>query len=144
MSDGATGFVVGDVSGHGLGSALLTALTQAHLHSLVEMHTDLCEILGRANRCLAKETDHFVTLFFGFPTAYFIATRAPNKRDLWLFLITIPFWTNILIRTFAMQEVIRNEGIVNSALMGLGLVDILPRFTLSASRTALRTAARSI
>ena len=64
-----------------------------------------------------------VTLFFGFPTAYFIATRAPNKRDLWLFLITIPFWTNILIRTFAMQEVIRNEGIVNSALMGMGLVD---------------------
>ena len=62
-------------------------------------------------------------LFFGFPTAYFIATRAPGKRDLWLFLITIPFWTNILIRTFAMQEVIRNEGIVNSALIGLGLVD---------------------
>lgn len=62
-------------------------------------------------------------LFFGFPTAYFIATRAPGKRDLWLFLITIPFWTNILIRTFAMQEVIRNEGIINSALMGLGLVD---------------------
>ena len=54
---------------------------------------------------------------------HLIATRAPNKRDLWLFLITIPFWTNILIRTFAMQEVIRNEGIVNSALMGMGLVD---------------------
>lgn len=65
MGDGATGFVVGDVSGHGLGTALLTALTQAHLRSLAEMHTDLREILGRTNRCLAKETDHFVTLFFG-------------------------------------------------------------------------------
>ena len=64
-----------------------------------------------------------VTLFFGFPTAYLIATRAPNKRDLWLFLITIPFWTNLLIRTFAVMEVIRNEGIVNSILLGLGLVD---------------------
>ena len=64
-----------------------------------------------------------ITLFLGFPTAYFIATRPAHKRDLWLFLITIPFWTNILIRTFAMQEVIRNEGIINSVLVGLGIVD---------------------
>lgn len=64
-----------------------------------------------------------LTLFFGFPTAYFIATRPPNKRDLWLFLITIPFWTNILIRTFAMLEVVRNEGILNSALIFFGIVD---------------------
>lgn len=63
------------------------------------------------------------TLMVGFPTAYFIATRVESQRNLWLFLITIPFWTNILIRTFAMQEVVRNEGIVNSALIGLGLVD---------------------
>jgi spermidine/putrescine transport system permease protein len=64
-----------------------------------------------------------LTLIFGFPTAYFISTRRPEHRDIWLFLITIPFWTNILIRTFAMQEVLRNEGIVNSALMELGLID---------------------
>jgi spermidine/putrescine transport system permease protein len=36
-----------------------------------------------------------VTLFLGFPTAYFIATRPPQQRDIWLFLVTIPFWTNI-------------------------------------------------
>ena len=63
------------------------------------------------------------TLIFGFPTAYFIATRPERTRELWLFLITIPFWTNLLIRTFAIQEVIRNEGIINSLLIGLGIVD---------------------
>jgi spermidine/putrescine transport system permease protein len=63
-----------------------------------------------------------LTLVFGFPTAYFIATRPERGRDLWLFLITIPFWTNLLIRTFAMQEVIRNEGVINVALMRLGLI----------------------
>jgi spermidine/putrescine transport system permease protein len=63
------------------------------------------------------------TLFFGFPTAYFIATRPENQRDGWLFIVTIPFWTNILIRTFAMQEVLRNEGIFNSALMALHIID---------------------
>jgi spermidine/putrescine transport system permease protein len=64
-----------------------------------------------------------MALVFGFPTAYFIATRNEKSRDLWLFLITIPFWTNLLIRTFAVMEVIRNEGIVNSLLLGLGIID---------------------
>jgi spermidine/putrescine transport system permease protein len=40
-----------------------------------------------------------------------------------LFLVTIPFWTNLLIRTFAIQEVIRNEGILNSALLAIGIID---------------------
>jgi spermidine/putrescine transport system permease protein len=61
-------------------------------------------------------------LIFGFPTAYFIATRPERQRDLWLFLITIPFWTNLLIRTFAVQEIIRNEGIINTALIKLGII----------------------
>jgi len=61
-------------------------------------------------------------LVFGFPTAYFIATRAPHNRSLWLFLITIPFWTNMLIRTFAIQEVIRSEGIVNTLLLKIGII----------------------
>ena len=64
-----------------------------------------------------------VTLIIGFPTAYFIATRPPNRRDLWLFLITIPFWTNLLIRTFAIQEVFRNEGVLNTVLIRVGLLD---------------------
>jgi spermidine/putrescine transport system permease protein len=64
-----------------------------------------------------------LTLVFGFPTAYFIATRPERTRDAWLFLVTIPFWTNLLIRTFAMQEVIRNEGVINTVLMSLGLID---------------------
>jgi spermidine/putrescine transport system permease protein len=64
-----------------------------------------------------------LTLAFGFPTAYFIATRPERSRGLWLFLITIPFWTNLLIRTYAMQEVIRNEGVINTTLMWLGVID---------------------
>lgn len=63
-----------------------------------------------------------MAVIFGFPTAYFIATRPEKSRDLWLFLITIPFWTNLLIRTFAVQEVIRNEGIINTILLKLGLI----------------------
>ncbi|MDP1670294.1 ABC transporter permease [Phaeovulum sp.] len=64
-----------------------------------------------------------VTLVLGLPTAWFIATRPARSRALWLFLITIPFWTNLLIRTFAIMEVIRNEGILNTALLALGLIE---------------------
>ncbi len=60
---------------------------------------------------------------FGFPTAYFIASRPASSRQTWLFLITVPFWTNMLIRTFAIQEIIRNEGIVNAMLLKAGLID---------------------
>jgi spermidine/putrescine transport system permease protein len=63
-----------------------------------------------------------LTLMIGFPTAYFISTQNPRRRDLLVFLITIPFWTNILIRTFAMQEVIRNEGVINTLLVWSGLI----------------------
>ena len=63
------------------------------------------------------------TLLVGFPTAYFIATRPRKTRSIWLFLITIPFWTNLLIRTFAILEVIRNEGLINTALQLLGIIN---------------------
>ncbi|MFN4129883.1 MAG: ABC transporter permease [Paracoccaceae bacterium] len=63
-----------------------------------------------------------LTFALGFPTAWFIATRPPTQRAMWLFLITIPFWTNLLIRTFAINEVIRNEGLMNTVLTGAGLI----------------------
>ena len=63
-----------------------------------------------------------ITLLLGLPTAYFIATRSGRQRMFWLFLITIPFWTNLLIRTFAILEMLRNEGIVNNSLRSLGVI----------------------
>jgi spermidine/putrescine transport system permease protein len=63
-----------------------------------------------------------LTLLVGFPTAWFIATREPRARALWLFLITIPFWTNLLIRTFAINQIIRNEGLLNTLLLKAGVI----------------------
>ena len=64
-----------------------------------------------------------ITFAVGFPTAWFIATRPPTSRAMWLFLITIPFWTNLLIRTFAISEIIRNQGLLNTALLKAGLIE---------------------
>ncbi|WP_333815930.1 ABC transporter permease [Tabrizicola sp.] len=62
------------------------------------------------------------TFVLGFPTAWFIATRPAQQRAMWLFLITIPFWTNLLIRTYAINEVLRKEGLVNLVLLKLGVI----------------------
>ncbi len=64
-----------------------------------------------------------LTAIFGIPTAYFIATRSPKSRNIWLFLITIPFWSNLLVRTYAIQELIRNKGVINNLLQWIGLTD---------------------
>lgn len=64
----------------------------------------------------------FFCFIVGFPTAWFIATRAARTRTALLFLITIPFWTNLLIRTFAINQIIRNEGFLNTALLKIGLI----------------------
>ena len=63
-----------------------------------------------------------ICLALGFPTAYFMATRPPAQRTLWVFLITIPFWSNLLVRTLAVMLIIRDEGLINDILMGLGVI----------------------
>ena len=78
-------------------------------------------ILGRSVGLAFATT--LLTALFGIPTAWFIATRHPSARAFWMFLITVPFWTNLLVRTIAIQEVIRADGTINRALMGLGLID---------------------
>jgi len=64
-----------------------------------------------------------VCLIVGFPTAWFIATRPPASRSLWLFAITIPYWVNLLIRTVSLKFLIRDNGPLNEALLGVGLID---------------------
>jgi spermidine/putrescine transport system permease protein len=63
-----------------------------------------------------------ICLVMGFPLAYVIA-RAPKRwQGLLLFLVIIPFWTNFLVRTYAWMFILRTEGLLNQALMALGLI----------------------
>lgn len=65
----------------------------------------------------------FFCLIIGFPTAYFIATRPQATRSMWVFLITVPYWVNLLIRTVSMKFLIRDNGPMNEGLLALGLID---------------------
>ncbi len=61
-------------------------------------------------------------LLIGFPTAYFIATRPPSARTVWLFMVTVPYWVNLLIRTVSMKFLIRDNGPVNEWLLATGMI----------------------
>jgi len=65
-----------------------------------------------------------VTVLTAFPVAYFVSFHVdPSRKSLWLFLITIPFWTSYLIRVFLWKVILGFNGVVNSGLMGLGIID---------------------
>jgi len=61
-------------------------------------------------------------LIIGFPTAYFIATRPAHQRNIWVFLITIPYWVNLLIRTVSMRFILRDQGPLNDFLQWSGVI----------------------
>ncbi|NBQ51927.1 MAG: ABC transporter permease, partial [Marivivens sp.] len=63
-----------------------------------------------------------MSLVIGFPTAYFIATRPEKERAIWVFLVTIPYWVNLLIRTVSMKFLLRDQGPLNDLLVGSGLL----------------------
>lgn len=59
-----------------------------------------------------------------FPVAYYIAVHAsPTWKRLLVVLAVIPFWTSFLIRTYSWILLLRSEGVINSGLMGAGLID---------------------
>ncbi|MCY4031801.1 MAG: ABC transporter permease [Hyphomicrobiales bacterium] len=62
-------------------------------------------------------------LLLGFPTAFVIATRSGRWKFVWLFLITIPYWVNLLIRTISMKFLIRDNGPLNEWLLAIGVLD---------------------
>ena len=64
-----------------------------------------------------------ICVLVGFPTAYFMATRPADKRNLWVLLLTIPFWSNLLVRTIAVMFIIRDEGLINTILLDLGIIN---------------------
>ncbi|EOX1570826.1 spermidine/putrescine ABC transporter permease PotB [Vibrio cholerae] len=64
-----------------------------------------------------------ICLVIGYPFAYIVAKIPEKWRPFMLFLIIVPFWTNSLIRTYGLKIVLGTQGILNQALMSLGLID---------------------
>jgi spermidine/putrescine transport system permease protein len=63
-----------------------------------------------------------LTVMLAYPMAYFVAFQAGRAKFAWLLLLSIPFWTSYLLRVFAWKVILGFNGLINSGLMGLGLI----------------------
>jgi putative spermidine/putrescine transport system permease protein len=64
-----------------------------------------------------------LTLILGFPLAYWITTLPRHKANLIFICILIPFWTSVLVRIAAWIVLLQRQGLVNNALMSMGITD---------------------
>lgn len=64
-----------------------------------------------------------VCLLLGFPLAYLLASLSARAANLLMIFVLLPFWTSLLVRTAAWVVVLQREGVVNSLLLGLGVID---------------------
>ncbi len=64
-----------------------------------------------------------LSLLLGYPLAYYIARSPMRRRGRLLLLVVIPFWTNFLVRTYALMVLMRAQGVINSLLMAIGVID---------------------
>ncbi|WP_244830127.1 MULTISPECIES: ABC transporter permease [unclassified Caballeronia] len=64
-----------------------------------------------------------VTLLLGYPVAYFAASVSPRWSALILGMVILPFWTSVLVRTYAWLVLLQRTGLINKALLGMGLIE---------------------
>ena len=64
-----------------------------------------------------------ITLVVAFPMAYYIARADDRWRNILLMLVILPFWTSFLLRVYAWIGFLKNNGVINNALLSLGIID---------------------
>ena len=64
-----------------------------------------------------------LSIGIGYPVAYWISRHGGRHKVLLLILVMLPFWTSYLIRTYAWMIILRDNGILNSLLLGSGLIE---------------------
>jgi spermidine/putrescine transport system permease protein len=91
-------------------------------------------LVGRSLTVAATAT--VITVILCYPMAYFVAFHVHRHKALWLIIMTLPFWTSYLLRVFSWRVVLGQEGVINSALLSLGLIEAPLSFLLY-SQTAV-------
>ena len=78
-------------------------------------------IIGRSFVLASLAT--IISFIIGFPAAYYISRQSKKVKDILIFLVTVPFWTNLLIRTFAWIIILGKGGVIESSFIFLGFIN---------------------
>jgi spermidine/putrescine transport system permease protein len=101
--------------------AYVKFLFDRDLSDVLVFNTDYLSIFSRSFQLAGITT--VLTLLVAFPVAFYIALQTPKHRTWLMLLITIPFWTNLLVRTYAWILLLRNGGLIDSSLHSLGVLN---------------------
>jgi spermidine/putrescine transport system permease protein len=99
--------------------AYVNFLFERDLDDSLIVNYDYLEIFLRS--FLQSGFTTLLCLLVGFPTALYMALQPARYRSLLVFLVTVPFWTNLLVRNYAWILLLRANGLIDSALMRLGV-----------------------
>ncbi len=83
------------------------------------------------------------TVVLSYPMAYYVAFHVHRNKMVWIILITLPFWTSYLLRVFAWKIILGYNGVINSGLKGLGLIDQPLEFLLYSQSAVMITLAHA-
>lgn len=83
------------------------------------------------------------TVLLCYPMAYYVAFHVHRNKMMWIVLMTLPFWTSYLLRVFAWKVVLGYEGVINSALMSVGLIEAPLEFLLYSQQAVIITLAHA-
>ena len=109
----------GVVWGAHTAEAYVNFILERDLDGSLIANTDYLQIFARSVGLAA--VTWFLTIVVGFPTALYMALQPERIRNLLIFLVTIPFWTNLLVRNYAWILLLRNNGLIDATLADLGL-----------------------
>jgi spermidine/putrescine transport system permease protein len=68
-------------------------------------------------------TATIAVVVLAYPMAYFMAFRVEKSKLIWIILLTVPFWTSYLLRIFAWKVILGFNGVINSGLKFMGVID---------------------
>jgi len=94
-------------------------LVERDLAGSLSFNGDYIAIFTRSFRLALATT--LITLLVSLPTALYMTTLSRRKATVILFLVTVPFWTNLLVRNFAWILILRNGGTLDQALQWVGV-----------------------
>ena len=86
------------------------------------LFTDSLYFATYVNSVLVAAVTTFFCLLLGYPMAYYIARSNPSSRNILMMAVMLPFWTSFLIRVYAWVGILKNNGLLNNFLIGIGLI----------------------
>jgi len=92
-----------------------------HLRGYILLFTDSLYVATYLNSVKMAAVTTVCCILIGYPIAYYIARSSPAVRNVLLLGVILPFWTSLLLRVYAWVGILRNDGLLNKALMALGL-----------------------